>query len=58
MKYACADIEEEIAELESESAAALQLLKTTVDDFSDLQYGRIHNEDLREQVIHSLRRIT
>ena len=40
MEQACADIETEIAALEAETRLALEDIKTTVGDLSDLRYGR------------------
>ena len=40
MEQACAELETEISALEAETSLALEDIKTTVGDLSDLRYGR------------------
>jgi centromere-localized protein 2 len=62
MEIACADLEDEIAEMEAEEAAILEELNTTIGDLSDLRYGRFgktleSSEELGPEVIQSIRRV-
>lgn len=40
MEQACAELETEVSALEAEAKLALEDIKTTVGDLSDLRYGR------------------
>jgi len=62
MQDACSDLETEITELEKESATLLADIKSTIDDLSDLRYGKFNrvsgiSGDLSQEVIQGLARL-
>ena len=57
MDNAISDLEQELLELEQEEAALLESVKQTVGDMSDLRYGRLANNNLRDEVMDGLQGI-
>ncbi|KAI9661541.1 MAG: hypothetical protein M1829_006232 [Trizodia sp. TS-e1964] len=59
MRSACADVEKERAELDTEADATLAEIKAIVDGLSDLRYGRFSKpvgaESVREEILEGLR---
>jgi centromere-localized protein 2 len=62
MTAACGDIEQQILAIEQETAEALEDIKQTVGNLSDLRYGRLpkvagSEDSLAEETIDALRRL-
>lgn len=57
MDNAISDLEQELMELEQEEEALLESVKQTVGDMSDLRYGRLANNKLRDEVMDGLQGI-
>lgn len=57
MDNAISDLEQELLELGQEEEALLESVKQTVGNMSDLRYGRLANNKLRDEVMDGLQGI-
>jgi len=57
MESAVEDVEAEIGRLDEEAQALLDEMNGAVGGLSDLRYGRLANDRLREQILEGLRRL-
>ena len=57
MERAVEEVEDEVRRLDEEAEALLEQMRTSIGGLSDLRYGRLANEQLREQVLEGLQRL-
>lgn len=57
LSSAVEDLEDEIRRLDEEAEMLLESMQSTVGGLSDLRYGKLANNQLREQVLDGLGRL-